>query len=281
VPAPALRPLRILLAEDNKINQKFALAVLSKAGHSVEIVENGHQAVDAVRRTPFDVVLMDIQMPELDGVSATRQIRALPAPMRLVPIIAMTANAMAGAKEEYLATGMNGYISKPVQPAHLLAALAEITGKMEQKDPPPFADAVLETHEIGNDNTLTNEPQLLDFEKLADLEVALSLDKLKSFISLYLIDVKLQLASIEDCRAVGDFEGISRHAHSLISVAGNFGADRMSANARRLETACRGGDREFCCWLIDRLVESSELSSFALKIWADGRLAEAQSPVAI
>ncbi|HXL98362.1 MAG TPA: response regulator, partial [Rhizomicrobium sp.] len=99
------RPLRILLAEDNKINQQFATVLLNKAGHSVEVAENGHQAVDAVRRSTFDVVLMDIQMPELDGVGATRQIRALAEPKCRVPIIAMTAHAMAGARDEYLAAG--------------------------------------------------------------------------------------------------------------------------------------------------------------------------------
>jgi signal transduction histidine kinase/DNA-binding response OmpR family regulator len=120
------RPLRVLLAEDNKINQQFATVILTKAGHSVEVVGNGHEAVDAVRRSDFDVILMDVQMPDLDGVQATRQIRALPEPKRSIPIIAMTAHAMAGAKEEYLAAGMSDYISKPVQPKLLLSKLAKL-----------------------------------------------------------------------------------------------------------------------------------------------------------
>jgi signal transduction histidine kinase/DNA-binding response OmpR family regulator len=124
VRAPAKRPLHILLAEDNKINQQFAMVVLTKAGHTVEIAGNGHDAVDAVRRADFDVILMDVQMPDLDGVEATRQIRALPEPKCAIPIIAMTANAMSGAKDEYLTAGMNDYISKPVQPKLLLAKLA-------------------------------------------------------------------------------------------------------------------------------------------------------------
>jgi signal transduction histidine kinase/DNA-binding response OmpR family regulator len=124
--ARALRPLRILLAEDNKINQQFATVVLTKAGHSIEIANNGHEAVDAVRRSDFDVVLMDVQMPDLDGVQATRQIRALPEPKCKIPIIAMTAHAMAGAEEEYLAVGMSDYVSKPVQPKLLLSKLAKL-----------------------------------------------------------------------------------------------------------------------------------------------------------
>jgi len=95
--APDHRPLRVLLAEDNRINQQFAVALLSKAGYgAVTVVENGNQAVNAVQKGSFDVVLMDVQMPELDGIQATIQIRALPPPKCEVPIIALTANAMSG-----------------------------------------------------------------------------------------------------------------------------------------------------------------------------------------
>jgi signal transduction histidine kinase/DNA-binding response OmpR family regulator len=123
------RPLRVLLAEDNKINQQFAVHLLSQAGHTVEVAENGHQAVDAVRSRDFDLVLMDIQMPDLDGVEATRQIRKLAGPRARLPIIAMTAHAMTGAREEYLAAGMNDYISKPFS----LAQLTEIIEAWRQR----------------------------------------------------------------------------------------------------------------------------------------------------
>jgi CheY-like chemotaxis protein len=135
-PAPAEKPLkdaiapsqrvRVLMAEDNRINQLFAVALLTKAGHAVDIVANGHQAVDAVRDHEYDVVLMDIQMPELDGSQATAQIRALPPPKCDIRIIALTANAMSGAKEQYLGSGFDDYITKPIDPPTLLAKLAEI-----------------------------------------------------------------------------------------------------------------------------------------------------------
>ena len=99
--------LRILVAEDNRINQTFAVALLQKAGHAIEVVDNGRQAIEAMRRSTFDVVLMDAQMPELDGNSATREIRNLPWPKCSVPIIAMTADVMAGAEQECLDAGMN------------------------------------------------------------------------------------------------------------------------------------------------------------------------------
>jgi signal transduction histidine kinase/CheY-like chemotaxis protein len=121
------RPLRILMAEDNRINQLFAVALLTKAGHAVDVVANGHQAVDAVRDHDYDVVLMDIQMPELDGSQAMAQIRTLPTPKSGIRIIALTANAMSGAKEQYLSSGFDDYVTKPIEPAILFAKLAELT----------------------------------------------------------------------------------------------------------------------------------------------------------
>ncbi len=126
LPERPLGGLRILLAEDNKINQRLAVAILEYAGHSVDVADDGHQAVDAMRRKDYDVVLMDSQMPHLDGIEATRQIRALPAPKGQVPIIALTANAMIGASEQYLAAGMNDYVSKPIDAATLRAKLEKI-----------------------------------------------------------------------------------------------------------------------------------------------------------
>jgi two-component system sensor histidine kinase/response regulator len=121
-PSPPTRAgLRILLAEDNKINQRLALAILEHAGHQIDVVDDGHCAVDAVRTKDYDVVLMDSQMPRLDGIEATRQIRALPAPKGTLPIIALTANAMMGASDQYLAAGMTDYVSKPID-ARLLCA---------------------------------------------------------------------------------------------------------------------------------------------------------------
>ena len=119
------RPVRVLLAEDNVINQKLVRAILQSAGHHIEIVPNGALAVAAVRDGSYDIVLMDMHMPVLDGPQATRQIRALPAPKCAVPVIALTAHAMVGAKEECLAAGMNDCLTKPFGPATLLARLAE------------------------------------------------------------------------------------------------------------------------------------------------------------
>jgi signal transduction histidine kinase/ActR/RegA family two-component response regulator len=126
-PGP-FRALRILLAEDNIVNQKVASRILEKNGHSVLPVANGKEALAAIRRESFDVVLMDIQMPEMDGLEATAQIRAGEANgARHLPILALTAHAMSGDREKFLAAGMDGYASKPLQPAELMQALADVT----------------------------------------------------------------------------------------------------------------------------------------------------------
>lgn len=123
-PTPAFRPLDILLAEDNMVNQKVATILLEKAGHRVTAVTNGRYAVEAVAARRFDVVLMDVHMPEMDGFEATRHIRALAGPVAKIPIIAMTANVLAGDEEKCLAGGMNDYVGKPFKPADLMAKLA-------------------------------------------------------------------------------------------------------------------------------------------------------------
>ncbi len=124
--SPTVGGLRILLAEDNQINQCLAVAILEHAGHQVDIADNGVEAVAAVQRKDYDVVLMDNQMPVLDGIQATRQIRALAPPKCNIPIIALTANAMAGACEQYLAAGMNDYVSKPIDAGYLRAKLEKL-----------------------------------------------------------------------------------------------------------------------------------------------------------
>ena len=119
----ARHPLRILLAEDNAVNQKLALRLLSNMGYTADVAPDGQRAVDAVEAGVYDVVLMDVQMPELDGLEATRRIRSR-WPDRHLQIIAMTANAMAGDRDACLAAGMNDYISKPINPTVLAEALA-------------------------------------------------------------------------------------------------------------------------------------------------------------
>ena len=117
-------PIRILLAEDNLVNQKVGLKLLKKLGYKGDVAANGLEAIEALKRQPYDLVLMDVHMPEMDGVEATRRIHQVWGANRPV-IIAMTANAMQGDREKYLADGMDGYVSKPVRLADLSEAIEE------------------------------------------------------------------------------------------------------------------------------------------------------------
>ena len=129
VPDRAQLPgLRILLAEDSKINQKVITALLSKAGHRVTVVENGVEAVNAIQDTPCDLILMDVLMPEMDGIAATKAIRAFGGDRASMPIIALTANAMKGDREACLDAGMNDYVVKPIDPAQLAQAINRVCG---------------------------------------------------------------------------------------------------------------------------------------------------------
>jgi len=122
------KSLKILLADDNEINQQLAVTMLTKLGHQVEVANNGLEAVQALAHDIYDVVLMDIQMPEMDGLEATSEIRNMPPPAGGVPIIAMTANAMKGDRETYLAAGMDDYVSKPIDPRKFIDAIIRQTG---------------------------------------------------------------------------------------------------------------------------------------------------------
>ena len=116
-------PLRVLVAEDNPVNQMLAVAILTMMGHRAEVAGNGKEAVNAVKSLAYDVVLMDVQMPEMDGFEATAEIRALPEPQNRIPIIALTANAMQGEDKVCRSKGMDDYLAKPIDVAKLAQAL--------------------------------------------------------------------------------------------------------------------------------------------------------------
>ncbi|MGH6933444.1 MAG: response regulator [Dongiaceae bacterium] len=122
------RHLRILVVEDNYVNQMLATVLLGKAGHRVDVAGNGVEALDAVRARAYDVILMDVQMPQMDGIEATRRIRAMAGAVARTPIIAMTANAMKGDREKLLAAGMNDYVSKPIDKSQLFLAIGRANG---------------------------------------------------------------------------------------------------------------------------------------------------------
>jgi len=242
VPKPrSISPsLDILLVEDNRINQQFALALLNKAGHAVEVVDNGHKAVDAVRKHQYDVVLMDIQMPELDGIEATKQIRALPAPACNAYIIAMTANAMTGAREQYVAAGMNDYLSKPIDAQGLLTRLSSLPARVSRTAKVALV-AVAPPVDIAPPS-VSDAEAAVDVEKLDELRKYLPLAGVIDLVSLFTAESNGHAMRIKNYLAESDYKSIAREAHILVSTAGNIGAMKLSAIARTVEQACKNGD---------------------------------------
>ena len=257
---PATSTLRILLAEDNKINQKFALALLAKGGHDVHVVENGHQAVDAVRRADYDLILMDIQMPELDGIQATRQIRALHAPKCDVPIIALTAHALSGAREEYITAGMNDYISKPVDQAVLLSKLREIARRIDRKGASPATgDPVARPAD-----PVEASEESIDAGCLETLKSVMEPAEIGGFLEMYLVEAAARAASMS---AMDDPGALAREAHALIGISGNVGAVRVTDLARTLELDCKSGDLAASRATLEALNTAIKETENALRAW--------------
>ncbi len=246
----AARPLHLLLAEDNKINQKYALALLEKAGHSVVVVDTGLKAVEAVMARNYDAVLMDVQMPELDGVAATRRIRKLKGPKAQVPIIAMTAHAMAGAREEYLSAGMDEYISKPIDTELLLQRLAELT-----------TDSGPQKEELA----------VLDGTRLQSLDGVLRKPELDSFVALFLKDSTDQSSRIRDAVAQEDYLHAADLCQALSANAINLGAVQLGSVARRLEDICRHAQGPNAERVVLDLGAAVCATDTALRAWLEAR----------
>ncbi len=245
------KELRILLAEDNPVNQRVALHILRKGNHSVHAVVNGREAVEAWEREPFDLVLMDVQMPEMDGFEATDAIRTREKINgKHVPIVAMTAHAMAGDRERCLAAGMDEYISKPVNGPELLRLLQKVAPASAQTQAPPQP---------------ASDPVAAPSDKpVFDRETALErmngeTDLLDEVIELFLTDAPNRLEDVRTALQEGDPKRLQMAAHSLKGAAGYIGADRTSAQALKLEELGRRGELSQALdeyQLLEREVES-------------------------
>jgi len=250
----ATRRLSVLVAEDNKINQQLAAVVLRHAGHTVDVVENGEQVVEAVRHGAYDAVLMDVEMPVVDGKEATLRIRALPPPANRVVIIAVTAHAMAGAREEYLAFGMDDYLAKPIDPRVLLGKLATLSAE-------PGA------------GTGSDEPgvMVLDHSHLEALSTFLPANDVRQLLDLLPTQLDAQISSIEAVLTTGDLTTLGREAHSLAGAASNYGAFKLSRCAREIEVACEAADVEGVARRVERLAAMSQEACAALRDWLKAR----------
>ncbi|QEH36332.1 Signal transduction histidine-protein kinase BarA [Aquisphaera giovannonii] len=228
-PGPA-RALRVLLAEDNATNQVLAISLLERDGHLVEVAPNGKEALDALAARPFDVVLMDIQMPVMDGFEATALIREREGRSGgHVPIIAMTAHAMKGDRERCLESGMDGYVAKPIRAADLRRALEEVVpagiGEPSSPGPGPSTPAA----------SAVDRAALL--ARVGGRE-----DRLRTIVRVFLDESSKLLAEMQAAIDAGDAGSLGRSAHSLKGAAGLFEAPDLVQAAVVLESMGRSGD---------------------------------------
>ncbi|WP_096701420.1 response regulator [Magnetospirillum sp. 15-1] len=229
-----LKGLRVLLVEDNDFNQQVATELLADGGVVVEIAENGQIAVDKVKVAPYDIVLMDMQMPVMDGVAATREIRRLG--LSTLPIIAMTANAMQADKERCLEAGMNDHLAKPIDPDEMFATLL----KWHRAAPvPAVASAAPASVAAVAAEIPTDIPGLdtADGLKRVRGKRPLYLEMLRKFAA----GQKGAVDAIRTALAAGDAATAERLAHTLKSIAGNVGACGLQTQAASAEAAIKAG----------------------------------------
>lgn len=224
----AVESARLLVAEDNPVNQKVALRILEKAGHRVDVANDGIEAVAALKNASYDMVFMDIQMPKMDGYAATAEIRKMAPEYRELPVIAMTAHAMKGDREKCMAAGMDDYISKPVKPKGLLEMVQRWAG-MKVIRPS------VGVHRYPFDSELA-----VDLRRLKDLSGG-DKDFEHEIIDLFLKDTLRHLTRLETAINEGDSSDVEMAAHSIKGAAANMGAEKFRKFAHALELKGKAG----------------------------------------
>jgi CheY-like chemotaxis protein/HPt (histidine-containing phosphotransfer) domain-containing protein len=253
------QPRRILLAEDNKVNRLLAASLLYKGGYQVDFAENGAEAVAAAESAEYDLILMDVQMPIMDGVEATKRIRAMASAQARIPIIALTAHAMVGAREEYLAAGMDDYVSKPIDvvafratvdrwahetgwrsaPGALAAAVEAPPEAVVASDEPVARD--MPTRDMA---ATSNEPvgdaaaAVFDDARLGGYVDIVAPDAFEQLVSSWLDDLAVRVDEIVASAKAGDLKVLERQAHTLAGMCGNCGAVLLEQLSRKLMSAC-------------------------------------------
>jgi two-component system, sensor histidine kinase and response regulator len=241
--------LRILLAEDVVVNQEVAATMLRKRGHQVDVVSNGREAVTAVQREPYDLILMDIQMPEMDGFEATAAIRAL-GERGAVPIVALTAHALSGERERCMAQGMDGYIAKPFK-AHELFATVE-----GWRATSPAPENVVEKQVTA----------AVDLDVLrAQLRAAGAEDSLRHVVDTFLDSVTERIAALRDALANGTAASVARAAHAFKSSAAVIGAGSLAALLAEIEADGRAEQLPDRASLADRVRDAAAAVVSALR----------------
>ena len=236
---PAHRPLRILLADDNLVNQKVALKMLERLGYRADVAANGIEVLEALRRQPYDVVLLDVLMPEMDGLETARRIRADMADGPRPHVIGMTALALQGDRERCLAAGMDDYVAKPVDPQALRRALDHApVGARAEPGAATAAPAV----------------DLAALGRLRELQGDEETDFVTELIDGFLRDIPGRLVQLEELVSAGDAPRTFRVAHTMKSSCAHLGARTMADLCATIESAARHGRLEGLAAVVDALL---------------------------
>jgi PAS domain S-box-containing protein len=234
-------PLRVLVAEDNAINQRVALRLLERLGYRADLAANGLEVIDAVERQAYDVVLMDIQMPEMDGLQAARWIVPRRGPGGLPRIVAMTANALPGDRESTLDAGIDAHLPKPIDPQALASVLTQVALRAQSGDAASAAPPALD---------------LARLEHLRTMQGGAQPTLVRDLIDLFLADSAGHVRRIVEAHGDGHAEQVRSLAHRFLSATQNLGAPRLSALCESIEHAARQGRLdEAGTWLAELAIE--------------------------
>jgi two-component system sensor histidine kinase/response regulator len=238
---PALPPLNILLAEDSLVNQKLAVGLLERQGHRVDVANNGREAISAVDRQKYDVILMDIQMPTMDGMEATAVIRSHEATRGgHVRIVAMTAHAMKGDREACLAAGMDGYVTKPIRAAALVEAIREVIER------------------VPLENTEEANVDRVDWKRALEV-VASDEELLHDVVEIYLDECPKMVEDMRRSVLEEDHDTLQRAAHTLKGSMRYFGIETVFQRAQELEEIGRNHRSQVAAVKLAELEESLEI----------------------
>jgi signal transduction histidine kinase/HPt (histidine-containing phosphotransfer) domain-containing protein len=226
--APAAARSRILVAEDNSVNQRVAARMVEKLGYAVDVVSNGEEAVAAIKKVEYAAVLMDGQMPVMDGYEATRTVRALEGGARHTAIIALTASALQGDRERCLAAGMDDYVTKPVSPEQLEAVLRKWTPGPEAPVEPLAARP--------SAGRAPRAPSSLDWDVLADLLAVTRPEFIRDLVGLFVRETRTLLVDLQGARLHGDVTAWRRMSHKLRGSCATIGANGMMQLTAEMET---------------------------------------------
>jgi two-component system, sensor histidine kinase and response regulator len=234
---------RILIADDHHVNQQLAVMLVERLGHRADVVANGQEALEALSRIPYDAVLMDCHMPQLDGYAATRAIRQSEGPAGHTPIIAMTANAMLGDREKCLHAGMDDYLSKPLRPEALALVLAKWVQHAVEVRPPDRPLGSPASPPPPEELTPQGKPlHPLNRHVLDQWQEIGGKAFVEKMVQKFVEEATGCVIAIEQAMEAEDFVQLQETAHGLKGLARNMGADVLAHLAMQIETLCKVGD---------------------------------------